>query len=279
MSYGSCQETLTQHQDVKRTGAELCETQLTASTLKSPSSSFGLLRNLTVDEKVFAQPLLVNEVSTSLGTADVVYIATMNNTIYAFPQNGTDPIWTASLGISYPYANITGGAGQDNNIVNLGILGTPVVDKALSRIYAVAAVTTGEDQYAHQLHAFDLGSGQAAPGSPITIAGSIPGNSRYVNGEHTNGKVVDQLSSASDSVNGNIIFDSRQHLQRPALLVTQDQVIVTFGSHVDQAPYHGFLIGASQIHFRTEKTGDDAALQATILLLSSRPSSGQLLAL
>lgn len=178
MSYGSCQETLTQHQDVGRTGAELCETQLTPANLLTSGTSFGLVRNLTVDEKVFAQPLLVSNVTTSAGVADLVFIASMNNTLYAFPQNGTEPLWSASLGTSYPYSAITGGAGQDNNINNLGILGTPVIDKALNRIYAVAAVTTGQNQFAHELHAFDLGSGQTVTGSPVTIVGSTPGNAR-----------------------------------------------------------------------------------------------------
>lgn len=178
MDYGSCRETLTQHQDIGRSGAELCETQLTPTSIID--GSFGLIRTLEVDEKVFAQPLLVSNVSTSSGTLDLVFVASMNNTLYAFPQNGTDPLWTTSLGTSYPYANITGGSGQDNNIDNLGILGTPVIDKASNRIYAVAAVTTGPDQYAHQLHAFDIGTGQAVTGSPVTIIASTPGNATWV---------------------------------------------------------------------------------------------------
>lgn len=55
----------------------------------------------------------------------------------------------------------------------------------------------------------------------------------------------------SEAINGRLVFESRQQLQRPALLLTQGQVLVTFGSHVDQYPYLGMIIGECARHSMT----------------------------
>ena len=74
---------LTQHNDNARTGANLQETILNTSNVNA--KQFGKLFELSVDGQVYAQPLYVSNVTLGDGTVhNVVYIATMHNTVYAF---------------------------------------------------------------------------------------------------------------------------------------------------------------------------------------------------
>ncbi len=69
--------------DANVSGANLTETTLNASNVGP--NTFGLLFNLPVDERIFAQPLYVPNVAIpNGGMHNVVYVATMNDTLYAF---------------------------------------------------------------------------------------------------------------------------------------------------------------------------------------------------
>lgn len=89
----------TSQNDNSRTGANLSESTLTTSNVNV--SQFGKLSSLTVDGYLYAQPLYVPNV-TIAGTAhNVVFVATMNDTVYAFDAdnlNATSPLWQTSLG-------------------------------------------------------------------------------------------------------------------------------------------------------------------------------------
>ena len=75
----------TYHVDNNRTGWNSHETVLTPANVGS--SSFGLLKNVTLDDQVDGQPLFVPGVTITAGSHqgkhDVVYVATEGNTIYA----------------------------------------------------------------------------------------------------------------------------------------------------------------------------------------------------
>src|SRR5512143_1802299 len=74
---------LTQHNDVSRTGATLSETILNTSNVNV--SQFGKLFTRTVDGQIYAQPLYVPHVTIpGKGSHNVVYVATMHNSLYAF---------------------------------------------------------------------------------------------------------------------------------------------------------------------------------------------------
>ena len=98
------QNVLTQHNDPARTGADLGETQLTPATVRS---SFGKLFSLPVDGQIYAQPLVVNGVDIpGKGAHNVVYVATMMDTVYAFDADHPDedcPLWKRNLGRPIPY--------------------------------------------------------------------------------------------------------------------------------------------------------------------------------
>ena len=117
-----------------------------------------------MDGNIIAQPLYVPNVNIpSNGMHNIVYAATVNNSVYAFDADDpglSAPLWRTSLG---PAAPATTG-------VTAGILGTPVIDAASGTLYAVALVMqAGSPMY--QLHALDLLTGAEKPNSPVLIQG------------------------------------------------------------------------------------------------------------
>src|SRR2546427_12056601 len=73
---------LTQHNDNTRAGWNDHETALTTSNVNQ--QRFGKVLTLAVDDQVYAQPLVVGNVHINGGDHNVVYVATVNNTLYAF---------------------------------------------------------------------------------------------------------------------------------------------------------------------------------------------------
>ena len=96
---------LTQHNDNSRTGAYLQEVLLNSSNVNP--QQFGKLFERQVDGHIYAQPLYVGNVTIpNKGTHNVVYVATMHNSVFAFdaddPLAANAPLWKASLGPSVP---------------------------------------------------------------------------------------------------------------------------------------------------------------------------------
>jgi len=110
----------------------------------------------------------------------------------------------------------------------VGVLGTPVIDLQSSTLYLVSMNLGGNvGGYRlpmHMIHALDLFTGQEKFFGPTVIRVSVPG-----------------IGDAS--VNGELIFDSKQHLQRPGLVMANGRVFAAFGSVQNRDPYHGWLIG------------------------------------
>ncbi len=213
--------------DNARTGAYLLETTLTPSNVKP--SSFGKVFSLAVDGQIYAQPLYMQNLKVGGAAAgrNVVFVATMHNTVYAFDADTPGlPLWTANLGPSVPTSTYGSDVGPYTDITpENGILGTPVIDPASGTLYAVAA-TLENGSYFYRLHAIDCASGTEKPNSPVAIQAQIVG-------------------SGDGSKDGKLAFDPAQHLQRPALLLSKGVVYIAFGSHGDADPYHGWLIGYS----------------------------------
>jgi uncharacterized protein (TIGR03437 family) len=206
-----------------RTNANLSEAVLIPSNI-SPGS-FGKLFSLSVDGQIYAQPLYMQNVAIpGHGTHNVVFVATMHNTVCAFDADvASTPLWSANLGPSVPASNYTSDTGDYTDITpENGILGTPVIDETTGTLYAVAAIfENGKALY--RLHALDTGSGQEKFGAPSTITAQVSG-------------------LGDSSANGILPFDASQHLQRPALLLLNGVVYVAFGSHGDAVPFHGWIV-------------------------------------
>ena len=194
---------LTSHYDAQRTSANVRETTLT--TLNVRPDTFGKLYGVDLDGQIYAQPLLVSGIDLGNGPGEVVYVATMHNSIYAIDAPTGTVLWQTSLGPSVQASDYTCRDIQ----TEVGILSTPVIDSESQTIYAVAA-TLEEGVYHYRLHALALTTGAESMDGPAEIA--APG------------------------------FDPLQAWQRPGLLLSQGMIYVAFGSHCDRQPFNGWVM-------------------------------------
>ena len=118
----------------------IVETVLTPSSVKA--GSFGKRFALSVDGQIYAQPLYLRNVTIAgKGTHNVVYAATMHNTVYAFDSDTPGvPLWSVNLGPSVPTSDYDSDEGPYSDILpENGVLSTPVIDPATGTVYVVAA--------------------------------------------------------------------------------------------------------------------------------------------
>ena len=226
---------LTQHNDNDRSGSNLDETILNTTNVNP--RQFGKLFTREVDGQIYAQPLYVpNLTLPGQGTHNVVFVATMHNSVYAFDADDPLeplPLWHVQLGPPIPIPSPCFGdkRGPYEDIQKeVGIVSTPVIDLATHTMYVVTASQDGSsdtacdpDTYFHRLHALDLTTGREKFGGPVVIQASTPG-------------------TGPDSDLDTITFDSMQELQRPALLLANGMVYLGFGSYGAVDPYHGWLL-------------------------------------
>jgi hypothetical protein len=216
----------TQHNDNFRTGANLEESTLRVDNVNV--AKFGRLFDLPVDGHIYGQPLYVPNVDiTGVGPRNVVFVATMHNSVYAFDADnppGPKPLWHRSLGPSVPLPDDEIGGGKDYHDiqVEVGIVSTPVISTEHHAIYVVSFIKQGQD-FQHHLHALDLGDGRPLFGGPRLITASTP-------------------ASGAGSENGTIHFRSQLHNQRPALLLSGGKIYIAFASYGDQGGYHGWVL-------------------------------------
>jgi hypothetical protein len=219
---------LTQHNDNTRAGWNDNETALTTSNVNV--QQFGKVFTLTVDDQVYAQPLVVGDLAIGSERRNVVYVATVNNTVYAFDGDDGTQYWKRNFtapGMRPPRnTDMTGACGGNytNFSGNMGIVGTPVIDTVTGTIYFVARSTTGGAAFVQDLHAVNIVSGSEVAGSPVRITANYAGN-------------------GDGSVNNVITFDAQKQNQRQGLTLVNDMVYVTFSSHCDWGPYHGWILG------------------------------------
>jgi outer membrane protein assembly factor BamB len=197
-------------------GADVFEHELNPSNVNA--QHFGKLFSYYVDGAVYAQPLFVH---------NVIYVATMNDKVYAFDaRKSGPPLWVRDFtdeaaGITpVPVSDITNS--NDLNVVgNAGIEGAPVIDPAAQAMYLVAR-TKENGRYVQRLHKLDIRNGSDQV-PPTQIEANVPG-------------------TAKDARNGLVSFDPRAGNQRPALVLANGNVVVAWASHEDIRPYHGWIM-------------------------------------
>jgi hypothetical protein len=222
---------LTYHNDFARTGQNTNETVLTPANVNS--NTFAKLFAYTVDGQIYAQPLYVSGLAIpGKGTHNVVFVATMHDSVYAFDADSNAGangglLWQVSLGTSAvtPNSDFGNRYGSYHDIrPEVGIVGTPVIDLASGTLY-VAAFTHEGTNYVHRIHALSITNGAEKPLSPVVVSASIPGN-------------------GVGNSNGVLAFDPMANgLQRPALTLAGGVLYVAYSGFADTDIYHGWLLG------------------------------------
>jgi hypothetical protein len=235
----------TYHNDTFSSGQNLGETVLTPADVNS--ATFGKRFATPVDGQVYAQPLVVPGVTISTGANagvhDVIFAATEHDSFYAVDAADGTVLWQDNF--LDPANGITAVPSDDLGSADLtpevGITGTPVIDPNTHTLYVVAKTketNTGGIHYVQRLHALDLGSGAEKLGGPVVVADTAfdGTNYTYVSGPTVNG-------NGDGSINGLVSFNALRQLQRAALTLVNGTVYVPFGSHGDNGPYHGWVLG------------------------------------
>lgn len=226
----SAQNVVTFQYDNARSGANTNEFLLTPANVNS--NSFGRLLSYTVDGYLYAEPLYVANVAIpGWGTHNVAFVATENDTVYAFDADGNGGtngglLWQTNLGVAAVSTNF--GVRYHHNVLNplIGITGTPVIDPVSGTLYVDvfscnAANTTN---CIHKIHALNIADGTERPYSPVLVTASV-------------------LGTGVDSTNGVVTFVPQNHMNRPALTLVGGTLYVAYGSYGDTDPYHGWVIG------------------------------------
>src|SRR4051794_31709731 len=227
-------DVLMQHNDNSRTGNNLSETVLNTTNVNS--TTFGRLYSRPVDDQIYAQPLYATNVTIpGKGAHNVVYVATVNDSVYAFDAD--DATAAAYWKVNYtdlannirPVFHTDVGQACGNYVDfsgNIGIVSTPVIDRTTNTMYLVARTVEGtgaSQKFVQKLHAIDITSGAEKLGGPITITASVAG-------------------TGAGSVGGQVAFNPQTENQRAALALSNGQIIILWASHCDTGPYHGWVM-------------------------------------
>jgi hypothetical protein len=232
---------LTAKNDNNRDGTNPNESVLKASTLSATNHPTPRWLAPT-DGEIYAQPLYIHQLLIGGVNKNVVYVATENNSVYAFDSDSTSTTGTVlaqvnlnnasdlSAGtteIAVPYTDLP--TACTLLVPEVGITGTPVIDVSVTPPVMYVATkhedvdSTGAKTYRYKLHGLYVDTLQEIPGSPLVIDADF----------------------ASANAPG---FDPLYNHQRPGLALipsggTSSQLWVGWGSNCDDIPYYGFVIG------------------------------------
>jgi hypothetical protein len=229
----------TYHNDLSRDGVNTHEFALTTATVQT--STFGKLFSCTVDGAIYAQPLWVANLTLGGAKHNVIFVATMHESIYAFDADASPcvTLWHVNL-----IDSAHGGAGSETSVPSgpagnlvgngygdvtpeVGITGTPVIDPATNILYVVSkSVIPSGPTFFQRLHGIDITTGleKLNGNKPVTISASVAG-------------------TGDGSSGGNVAFDPRNEGQRAGLALVNGVVYVAWASHEDASPYHGWVMG------------------------------------
>jgi hypothetical protein len=217
-------DVLTYHYDEMRSGENLSETVLTPANVNS--STFGLLHLLPADGTVDATPLVVSGLTINNALHHVVYVATENDSVYAYD---------ADSGVLLKKASLLGAGetasddlGCRTYAPQIGIMATPVIDRKAGpngTIFVLAMSKDSSGTYYQRLHALDLAT-LTDRMAPVAIQATYPGTAYGAQGQ--------------------IAFVPSLYTGRGALLLSQGQIFTAWASHCDSGNYNGWIIAYSE---------------------------------
>jgi hypothetical protein len=212
---------LTDKYDNTREGLNSAESLLSATNVTS--NQFGKLSTFNVDGYIQAQPLYMYGLSINGGTHNVVFVATLNNSVYAIDADSGAQLWQINLGIPVP--SITEACSGVTGFNQIGILSTPVIDSSTNTMYLTSKTYgTGTGPAAYSLHALDVTTGLEKFNGPATITAS----------------------------SGTLTFTPLQYIQRPALLLSSGTVYLGFGSNGCDLNARGWLLAYSAANLQQQ---------------------------
>jgi hypothetical protein len=223
----------THHNDIRRTGWNYAETILTPSSISLASNNFGAIATVNnLDDRVDTQPLILPNVQINCppnqtiitcqtgltGLYNVVYVATVANTVYAINAVNGQILLQRNFGL---HGNCNG-----------GIKSTPVIDPVSGTLYVMTHTSNGVENgpQIHTLHALNVGTLMDSV-TPFTITAT--------NTTHT-------------LTDGTIYqFNSSVTCQRSALLLVGGNIYAGFGGQeyssgsppTETAVGRGWLLG------------------------------------
>jgi hypothetical protein len=213
-------DVITYKNDLARTGQNLTESVLTLTNVNQ--TNFGLLRILAADGKVDATPLYLSGLTVQGGTHNAVFIASENDSVYAYEADSGALLWHASLLGNGETSVNNLPAGCQQVAPTIGITATPVIDRGAGAhgiIYVVAmSFSSASNTYHQRLHALDVTTGAELLGGPVDINATYP------------------------TLGGTTSFDPLQYEERAALLLLNGMVYTSWTSHCDFTPYTGWII-------------------------------------
>src|SRR5215469_13619453 len=269
-------DVLTHRNNNFRTGANLQETCLTWDNVNTIQKLF----TLNVQGQVYAQPLvkanfqILNKSTGAVETHNVVFIATMENWVYAYDADGQNkdadgiprPYWSIHLGLPLPVSRIPWDAGaskplqQFNISPVIGITSTPVIDPDTGIMFLVAKQadpvtkpgepppgcdqknSTPECPVENRIYAIDMKSGDIV--TQLTIDLGKPELTQINNKDACKPfRLNDSREMVTTDTDAN-----RIHMQRAALLLIRSgsvlHIYLGFGSHQDAVcpMYHGMMV-------------------------------------
>ena len=218
-----------------RTGANLEERTLSPRNVNT--RQFGRLFSLKVDGDIYAQPLYWAALPIpGKGRHDVIFIATENDSVYAFDANErAAPLWHTNFLNSAEGVSAVPAQELRCPFINpfVGITSTPVIDPQSGTMYVLARTkrekTKGDIHYSQSLHALDMSTGAERPGSPVEIKASVKNKS-----------------------GADVVFDALVENPRAALLLANGRVYLSWASACDVGNYHGWLM-AYDAHALTQQ--------------------------
>ena len=228
---------LTYHNNLLRDGTNSKEYALTTSLVTT--ATFGKLFSCPADGAIYVQPLWVPRVTINGSPHNVIVVATQHDSVYAFDADSSPctTLWHANL-LDSAHGGTTGettvpsgatgglvGSGFGDITPEVGVTGTPVIDASTNTIYLVSKSVNASTQFFQRLHALDLTTGNEKV-TPRSIDGSIS-----------------VAGTGDGSVNGQVAFDAMNENQRSGLVLSNGVIYISWASHEDHDPYHGWVVG------------------------------------
>jgi hypothetical protein len=197
--------------DVSRLGANIAESVLTPTAVKSRGIRQSLVLRIPDDPRLEAQPLYLPSINIKGKERNVVFQATMGNWIYAWDTETGESLWATHLGTP-----IQGSKKIDEHTTNVlwGILSTPVIDSAAGLLYA-CYWTSADGSWLrgqHFLASLDIATGrQTRPALNLEGVTFDPGDGMPV-----------------------LSFNSKERKQRSALTLSEGVVLIPFGTILEE---------------------------------------------